>query len=118
MMENAAVLEYGRNMSVETLNDIEAAQNITIEKQQNALGAQQDELNEKKLELATITEECYYMQDTLKQRQKTIAEMYDVVKAETSLLNEQRKVLSVSCLFSKFLKFCNFTLELRLSHRN
>lgn len=93
------MLEYGKQLSIEALHDIEAAHDIKVQKQKLAIDAQYAEIDAKEIELNVVQKEFGYLQATLQQKQNKIAEMHEQIKAETCLLYEQRQVLSVSFIF-------------------
>lgn len=90
------MLEFGKQLSIEALHDVEAAHDIKVQKQKLAIEAQNAEADAHEIELDVVQKEFGYLQATLEQRQNKIAEMHEEIKAETCQLYEQRKVLSVS----------------------
>lgn len=96
MLENRSMLEFGKQLSIEALHDVEAAHDIKVQKQKLAIEAQNAEADAHEIELDVVQKEFGYLQATLEQRQNKIAEMHEEIKAETCQLYEQRKVLSVS----------------------
>lgn len=93
------MLEDWKKLSIEVLNNVVATYDEKVQKQTTFLGRHKAEFHAKLKELAPVQLEFESLQSNLERKKDIIAELQKEVEAETCLLEEQKKTLSVS-LFS------------------
>lgn len=99
MRTDQTMLEDCKKLSIEMLNNVVATYDEKIQKQTTFLGGHKAEYHTKLEELGPVQLEFESLQSHLKRKKDIIAELQKEMEAETCLLEEQKKTLSVS-LFS------------------